>query len=431
MRKIIIAFACLISLQTVVASDDVTVLTLDECVAMALEHGSDAAVARNNVSAAVELRKEAFTKYFPEISATGMAFWANHHMLEYNVLDMIELGIIKKGRTAAIEAMQPIFVGGQIFNGNKLAEVGEEVARLRQTQTDDQLRLTVETLYWKLATLKATRNTLEAAILTLDSLDAQVQAAVEAGIVMLNDKLKVQLKRNSYRSEMVDLDNGIKLMKMLLGQYVGLGTDGNIDIVADVPASAPGIPYDIFIPAENALPATVDYQLLGKNIRAKELEKKIELGKNLPSVALGAGWVYHNLLEQNHNFATVLIGVNIPITAWWGGSHALKRKSLEVENARLQFNDLSQKLQVRMQEKWDNLTAAHRKMEIEQEGIAQSRENLRLNRMYYEAGMSTITDLLEAEASFKQASDGFIAAYGAYRVARADYIITTGQTDKK
>lgn len=422
---LIISIPVIFSLR---AEENVTVLTLDQCIEMALQHSSESAIARNNVTAAVELRKEAFTKYFPEISATGMAFWANRDMLQYNLLDMIELGIIKKGRVAAVEAMQPIFVGGQIVNGNKLAEVGEEVARLRRTQTDDQLRLTTETLYWKLATLKATRRTLESALATLDTLDNQVQVAVEAGMTTLNDKLKVQLKRNTYRAEMVDLDNGILLVKMLLGQYVGLGTEGNIDIKADVPAEVPALPFDLFIPAETALPNTTDYQLLTRNIEAKKLEKRIEIGKNLPSVAFGAGWFYHNLLEQNHNFGAILIGVNVPITAWWGGSHSIKRKSLELENAKLQFNDLSQKLQIEMQDKWNNFTAAHRKMEIEAEGIQQSAENLRLNKMYYEAGISTITDLLEAETTFKQATDAYIAAYGAFCVARAAYLISTAQT---
>ena len=41
--------------------------------------------------------------------------------------------------------------------------------------------------------------------------------------------------------------------------------------------------------------------------------------------------------------------------------------------------------------------------------------------------MSTITDLLEAEASNKESIDEYIAAYGAFRVARSAYIISTGQ----
>ena len=400
---------------------------MEDCVRMALENNRKVLSANNNVEAAVMLRREALTKYFPEISAAGMVFWANHDILQYNLLDIIELGIIKRGKVAGIQALQPVFMGGQIVNGNKLAEVGEEVARLRKSQTDDDLRLNTETLYWKLVTLKSTKNTLLSALNLLDTLDRQVQVAVEAGLVTRNDLLKVQLKRNTYRSEMVDLDNGILLVKMLLGQYMGLGTSGNMDIECSLPETTPPLPSEIYMPSADALTLTPDYKLLLKNVEAKKLERKMVLGSNLPSVAVGAGWYYHDLLEQNHNFGSLQIAVEIPLSGWWSGSYALKRKSLEETNARNELQDLSEQLQIRMQDKWNNLTAAHRKMEIEQEGIEQSRENLYLNQMYYDAGMCTISDLLEAETSHKEAQDRYVAAYGTFRTAESEYLISTGR----
>lgn len=427
MKRIhIIIYMAMIAAMPAMAQTD-TVYTVDECVALALQNSKQAQNARNDVDAAVSLRREAFTKYFPEISAIGMAFWANHDIFQYNVLDLIELGIIKNGKTAGIQAMQPVFVGGQIVNGNRLASVGEEVARLRQTQTDNELRLTTETLFWKLATLESTRTTLQAAVTTLDSIATQVQVAVDAGLVTRNDLLKVQLRRNTYRSEMVDLDNGIALVKMLLGQYMGLGTQGNVEIAADVPSATPPLPYELYIAPADALHSTVDYQLLDKNVEAKRLEKRMELGKYLPTVAVGAGWYYHDLLDQNHNFGAIQIGVAIPISGWWGGSHALKRKSLALMNAENERDDFGEKLQIEIRDKWNNLTAAHRKMEVEAEGIAQSEENFRLSSMYFEAGISTIADLLEAETSLKQSREGYIAAYGAFCTASAAYLIATGR----
>ena len=401
--------------------------TVDQCVEMALQNSKQAMIARNEVEAAVNLRREAFTKYFPEISAVGMAFWANHDILQYNLLDILELGLIKNGKMAGVQAMQPVFTGGQIVNGNRLAGVAEEVARLRQAQSDNDLRLSTETLFWKLATLEATKSTLASAVTTLDSIEQQVAVAVDAGIVTRNDLLKVQLKRNTYRSEMVDLDNGIALVKMLLGQYMGLGTAGNVEISATVPESTPPMPYSLYIAPDDALASTIDFRLLEKNVQAKRLEKRMELGKNLPTVAVGAGWYYHDLLDQNHNFGAVQIGVAVPISGWWGGAHALKRKSLALTNAEYERDDLSQKLMIEIRDKWNNLTAAHRKMEIEAEGIAQSAENFRLNAMYYEAGISTVADLLEAETSLKESREKYIAAYGAFRTACAAYLIATAR----
>lgn len=412
------------------AAETDSILTLKQCVDMTLANNLAVRNASNDTKAAVELSREAFTKYFPEISASGMAFWTHNDVFQFNILDIVELGFINKSKMAGVQALQPIFMGGQIVNSNKLAHVGEEVAKLRQQQNNDELRLTTESMYWKLVTLKATRSALETALATLDSLDNQVEVAVDAGVALQNDLLKVQLKRNTYKTEMIDLDNGIKLVKMLLGQYMGKGTDWNFDVAGIVPENVPELPVDIYIPSESALPLNVDYKLLQKNVEAKKLEKRIEIGKNLPQVALGAGWFYHDLFNQNHNFGALMVVVNIPLSGWWGGSHAIKRKSLALENARNELVDLGEKLEIGMQDKWNNLTAAHRKMDISKEGVGESSENLRLNRLYYEAGMSTITDVLEAEASHKETTEKYIAAYGAFRIACSQYLISTGRADE-
>lgn len=98
-----------------------------------------------------------------------------------------------------------------------------------------------------------------------------------------------------------------------------------------------------------------------------------------------------------------------------------------MENARLELDDLSQKLEIEIADRWDDLTAAHRKMSLARASIDQSRENLRLTRAYYEAGMNTITDLLDAQTLDRKANDDYTAAYGAFRVARARYLDATGR----
>ena len=425
----LLAATALMPTEIVRAADNSTdtVYTLQQCKAMALANNADIRIADNNLRAAIETRKEAFTKYFPEVTAGASAFKTHHDVLQYNVLDLFTLGIINKGKTAGIWALQPVFAGGQIVNGNKLAKVGEEAARIRREQSGDQVQLQTEALYWQLVTLKAEKRTVEAAIAMLDTLSRQVKAAVDAGIVTRNDLLKVDLKRNSYRADLVDLDNGIDLMKMLLAQQMGLGTAAKADVDETVPESVPEYPLSLRVNTSEALGQTADHRLLVKNVEAKELEKKMETGSHLPQVGVGAGWFYHDVFDQNHNFGGVMVTVSVPISGWWGGSHAIKRKSLELANARTELENLSQKLEIEMADKWDNLTAAHRKMAIAAEAIEQSKENLRLNQAYYDAGMSTITDLLDAQTLNRQALDDYTAAYGVFKLSEAQYLNATGR----
>lgn len=419
--------AAILSLGLCAAAQTDSILSLEQCIDMALANNAAIKTAENNTEAARQTRREAFTKYFPEISAQGFGFRTHNYVLQYNALDLLEIELIKHGVMAGVQALQPIFMGGQIVNGNQLAKVGEAVSELQMKQTQSEVKLTAEKYYWKLATLKATRQTLQKGLALLDTLDYQVGVAVKAGIVTNNELLKVQLQRNDFASKMVDLDNGIKLCRMVLSQYVGAPYTNPVDIAAAVPDEVPPYPMNLRVDPAEALPQTNDYQLLVNNVKAKKLEKRMEVGKNLPTVLGGAGWYYHNVLEQGHNFGALMIAVNIPISGWWGGSHAIKKKDLALKNAETELEDLSEMLEINMQNKWDELTAAHRKMEIASQAIEQSEENLRMNQEFYKAGTVTITDLLDAQTMHQAAEDAYISSYGDFRVAMADYLAATGR----
>ena len=57
-------------------------LTLDECRAAAAEHNRTLRDSRFDLEAALQTRREAFTNYFPQVSATGGVFQAQHGLVQ-------------------------------------------------------------------------------------------------------------------------------------------------------------------------------------------------------------------------------------------------------------------------------------------------------------------------------------------------------------
>lgn len=415
-------------------------LTLEQCVEMALENNARMRTAEYSVQASHETSREVFTKYFPSVSIAGAAFTANHGMLQHNfnlplsalIPDMpdmnFDISLLKKGTVAGVNLMQPIFLGGRLVNGNRLAHVGEEVSRLQQRQTADEVRKDVEQYYWQLTSLHSKHRTLDAVIAMLDTLTAQVQSYVDAGITTTNDLLEVKLKRNEMIAARTELDNGITVIRMLLSQYVGKGTSGSVDVASSIePGKLPDYPDDIFIAPEECLGQTVGYGLLTQNVKAKELEYKMAVGNNLPMVAAGAGYNYEHLLDQSHAFANVYVTVSIPLTDWWGGSHSMKKSKIETQIARTQLEDNSQLLIIAMTNAWNDLHTSYTQMEIAKESIGQSKENLRLNQNFYDAGTVTITDLLNAQTLYLQSQDKFVDAYGQFQMKKLAYLQATGR----
>ena len=420
------------------------ILTLEQCKALAVDNNLTLRNSRDKIESSKMLSRYAFTKYFPNISAEGMAFRTNKGALQYTLdIPLGELGLgglglgdnftydfrfLKKGSMAGLNLVQPIFMGGRIVYGNKLAHVGENVARLEQDLTQQEITVKVEEYYWKLATLNAKRGTVLEVMAMLDTLTSYVQSYVNAGVTTMNDLLQVKLKRNQMASNLVDLDNGISLVRMALSQVIGEGATGNIDVEASpADTSLPPLPLEYYVDPEQAVGNTTAYGLLTQAVKASEIQEKLAVGDNLPIIAGGAGYFYEHLLGQGHSFGALYVTVAVPLTDWWGGSYNIKKRKIETRMARNQRDDASQLLIINMTNSWNDIVAARDKISIAIESIGQSEENLRLNKSYYEAGIVTLSDLLEAQALYKSSHDDFIEAYGNFKIKTLQYRQATGQ----
>lgn len=405
------------------------ILSLEECREMALKNNLTLRNAGNDIQGAIASRKEAFTKYFPNISATGNAFNASSGLLQMDMGPGMSMSMLKNGLVAGVTATQPIFAGGQIVNGNRLAKLGVEISRLQYEQTKLDVLLNVEQLYWQLISLNGKYQTIKTVEIQLDRLNKDVTTSVNAGLTTRNDLLQVQLKQDELQSNKISLENNISVANMMLAHYIGMDGDSihvSYDILTD---SVPALPWDIHRNVSDALPATIGYKLLENNVEANRLQHKIAVGKNLPTVGVGAGYMYENLMDKSHSFGLAYVTVSIPITDWVGGSHAIRKQKIDVTNAENSLADNSELLVIGMRKAWNDLEDAHRQILIAKRAIEQSSENLRINENLYRAGTISMGDLLDAQTLFQQSQDRFIESYAQFRIKEIEYRQATGNTD--
>ena len=422
------------------------VFTLQQIKDSALQHNYAIRSARYGVEVAQQQRKEAFTKYFPNVSGTGLWFNANKGMAQTTINpselmspelgaalaqslpqealaamgNPISISMMKNGTIGSLMAVQPVFAGGQIINGNKMAKVGEDVSRLQLQLSENEVEKTAEQYFWQLASLQEKMKTVEAVDTLLRDIYKDVDVAVQAGVAMRNDLLQVQLRQNDIQSQRLKLQNGISIVRLLLSQYCGLrDTSFAISFQTSVPSTIQSMMSDV-----QSLP---EYQLFDKQVEAAHLQKKLTVGQQLPTVAVGAGYNYHNLLDNNHSFAMVFATVTVPISDWWSGSHAIKRKKIEHQKAVEQLEDNAQLLKIRMQNAWNGVEESYQQLQLSVRSIEQASENLRLNRNYYRAGTTKMSDLLEAQLLYQQSLDKHTDAFAAYQNKILEYKQATGQ----
>ncbi len=454
--KIGIAILTMISLPLCAQPEHISLgtegeaLSLSQLLDSARQNNVTLRNAQRSLDAARQQQKEAFTNYFPTISATGVWFNANKGMAQtdINPSEMIPAGLgsslssmlppaalaalanpisismMKNGTIASVTAVQPVFAGGQIINGNRLAKVGKDVAGLQLKLSENEIEKTTEQYFWQMMSLQEKLKTIASVDSLLASLEHDVNVAVRAGLALRNDLLQVQLRRNDTESQRLKVENALKVVRLMLAQHCGL-KNSNFNIQPVNYNSALELPSKQ--DPSQALLSTTEYQLLDKQVEAAKLQKRMAVGQNMPSIAVGAGYNYHNLMEKDHSFAMMFATVSVPISDWWGGSHNIRRKKIEFQKAVDEQQDKSAQLQIRIQNAWNNVTETRQQLELAMRSIEQATENLRLNREFYKAGTTKISDLLEAQMLYQQALDKRTDAYAEYQSKMLEYRQAIGQ----
>lgn len=450
MKKIFIIL--LVGIATIPAIHAQKVYTLPECRQLALENNIKIRDAKLSIDQAHEQEKEAYSKYFPTVSATGTYFKSSDYLIHKDLslsaddqkkLAQIitqlglnpsalsslptsyDINLINHGMLLGVLALEPIYAGGQISNSNKLAKLQTEIRKLQMQQSHDDILNTTEIYYNQLLTLYEKEQTLNSVDKLLERIHQDADNAYKAGVKNKNDVLTVELKQNGIATDRLTLDNGIRLCKLVLAQYIGEnGKDINIDttLISDLKN-----PSYYLTDHDAALNGRVEAQLLDKNVEANELQTKIKKGSLLPTVSVGATGGFNDLSGSGRVDVIGLAMVSIPISGWWSDSHAVKHQQIAEQIAREDRENNRQMLVVQMQSAYNDFENAYKQIELAKKSMEKSTENLRLNEDYYHAGTSTMSDLLDAQSNYQQSRNQYTDAVVQYLNCRTAYLLATNR----
>ena len=429
------------------------IYTLQECRQLAIQNNIKMRDAQLSIAQSQETEKNAYSKYLPSVSANAAYFHANDDLIKKNISlsaeEQQELGsvisqmgldptvlaslpssydfnMMKHGTIAQVMAMEPIYAGGQITAGNKLAKLQTEVRKLQLMQSRDEVVSSTETYYNQLLTLYEKMKTVDVADRQLSRIHQDAENAYKGGISTKNDMLTVELKQNELATNRLKLDNGIKLCKMVLAQYIGLGgTDIQIDttLASNLPE-----PSTYLVDHVSALNNRTEAKLLDKNVEANALQTKMKKGALLPTLAVGAVGVYQDLAGDGKTNVIGMATVSIPISELWSGNHNVRHQKIAEQMARQDREDNRQLLLIQMQSAYNDLDNAYKQILLARKSIEKSTENLRLNEDYYHAGTSTMSDLLDAQTQNQQSRNQYSEAVCQYLNSRTAYLIAIGRS---
>lgn len=428
-KLFILSLLCLISTRAYTLE-----LTLNECRNMALQSDEEMKIANNRLNQSSLDKGIAKSAYFPKIDGMGSAFYLTPNSSMGDMMEIQMRGVYLAG----FSLTQPIYTGGKIINANKLAKVGEEVAKQQLEATRMDILADAEKSYWMYVAVLSKIDMLKSYMTQLDSIYAYTTSAYQIGLTTQLNITRVETRRSELQYRLRQAESGADLCRMALCRIIGVDENEPID---------PTESLEDFLPdagAFNGIDARPELHMAMQNIEAKKYDVRMTLAEYLPTVGLQLGWnAFGNLKMKSvvqgpdGNFYPYTnsidykgfvgaVSVTVPIFHWGEGYKKVKKAKIEVENAQLSFEKNKKLMELQAHQAYSNYTVGEDLVKSAEKAFSESNQNLEMMRDQYEHGLMTLTDLLEAQSQWHTSYSNLIEAKTQYRINRIEYLRAVG-----
>lgn len=434
MKKILLSSLAALFCWTAMAQSPLT-LDAQACREMALAHNEDLMRAGNEARKAELDKQIAFRGYLPKLDGTATGTYLTD-------MDLMGMELQMRGMyMAGISVVQPLYAGGRIIAGNKLARIGKECADENLRKTRMQVIADADNAYWTYISVGRKVRMLESYKTQMDTAFHQVEVALSAGMGVENDLLRIRTKQSEIHYQLQKARNGLDLCRLALCNVLGQPLDTEItpaDTVISVSAPAQ---------MDENISARPELALLQKQVEAGEQQVKMARADVLPQIGLSAGYLYYGNIKLkgttydnagnavpftqkfDDGLGLVMASVSIPLFHWGEGLKKVKKARLDLESARLDLQKNQRLLSIEARQAVQNVTDGYRMVETAQLGCAQADENLRVMQNRYRNALCTLTDLLDAQSQWQQAQSNLIEAQTQYKLYETEYLRATGRLE--
>ena len=407
-----------------------------QCREMALSHSEELEQADIRLRQAELDNRIATTAYLPKFegSATGAYVFPD--------IDMMGMDLRMRGMyMAGITLTQPIYTGGRIMAGKRMARIGEAAAgeQLRMTRMD--VLVDADNAYWTCIAVDRKVRMLESYCAQMDTLYDQMSGSLSAGMIIENDLLRIKAKQSEIHYQLQKARNGADLCRLSLCRLIGVD-----DTTAIVPTDTTWVVAD-----PGLLTASIDNRpeltLLKQQVEVGRQQIKSTRAEMLPTVGLSAGYTYYGNIKLNSlvdvgngtmmpysqefrdGIGMVMLAVKVPLFHWGEVHKKVRKARYELRSAELELQKNTRLLNLEVQQAIRNVQDGYRLVGTAETGVEQALENLRVMRNRYESSMATLTDLLDAQSQWQQAESNLIEAHTQYKIYETHYLRATGQLE--
>lgn len=422
-------------------AQEVKTLTLKQAIEYALANKSDAKKAQLKIENSGYQIEEVRSRALPQIAATGSLNY--NPILQTSVIDGAGFGqpgtIIQATfgqkwiSTAGVSLTQNLF-DQAVFTGLKAAKTTREFYIINAQLTEEQVIERVANNYYSVYVKRQNLTVLDSTYNNTVKVKNIIQGQYDNGLAKKIDLDRTLVKISNIKTQRQQVLNAVQLQENALKFYMGMP----IETAIEIPVAQFEVTPQAFTENPNTANRT-EYLLLKKQQQLLEFQKKAVLAAYYPTLSLSAGYNYIGQGPEMplgarpsqgvywSDYSAIGLNLNVPI--FNGFSTRSKVRQADVDLRSLEEDLIDTKLSL-------DLDYANAKTQIEnsivtinnqQSNVKLAQEVLDNTKNNYVQGLTSLTEVLDAENANTEAKNNYTAAVLDYKLAEIQLIKSKGE----
>lgn len=442
-HKLVNSFLCIAVFFTVFVCAQEKILSLEECVEIALKQNAEIVMGEFAVKQAGKDVIVAFSNFLPKVSADmGYTHSVAGPRTTYRIDTRTGLVVpatsteeTSWSSSAGVSVSETIFNGGYNFFNLKQSRALKNSMEYSFNDTKQQTIYIVKERYYNLLAAEKLLGVAEETLKSSEESFKRAEMLFEVGKVPKSDVLKAKVQLETDRLGVIEAQNALAIARASLNHVLGFDVNNTIRVVDNLDVPEIEISYENVI--ENAFARHPAIRKQEFDLKASRAGIGMAISQYLPSlsVSYAYSWSHKDFNEISHIFDKDYgwyMGATLSLPIFQGFSRYAyfgKARLAHMSNKEA-LAQVKREVALEVQQAYFEVQQAKKKIAVTNDAVEAAEEDLRLNKEKYNLGAGTMLDLIDAQVSNTSAQSDHIQALYNYKYAIARLEKSMGMLEK-
>lgn len=420
-------------------------LTLSEAVSIALEKHPALAAAAGQTAAAAAGIEQARAGFLPRVdlsegvTRSDNPVYAFGSLLNQGRFTQADFDVNRLNHPDPLTNWRtnlggsvPLFMGGRTVLGFQQAQLTLAGSRAARERVEQEVMFHVIRAHAALLLSREAHETVDVSVRTAEANLAAAETRYEAGVVVASDALAARVRLARLREEAITAANQVRLARAALNEAMGVPLDEGRRVTGrlELPAVHHQRLEGLDALARDRRP---DYRQAALEVQRLEKEALRAKAAFLPTLNLQGNYEINNHHVAADGQDSWSVGVLLQWNLFSGGADRARLLEAQAHARRASAlrDRLGNAIALEVREAFLATQTARERVGVAREAVTQAEESLRIVQDRYDAGLTTIVELLDSEAALSATRTALTRNLYDATVGQARLALSLGTLDRE